>query len=129
MEILAFDFGGTRDAAAWRGPTARTDVRRWRAHRKTTAHAGWRDCWTLAAPSSAIRNNSAAWEFLLAVRFRRTDAWSPLHVAGWEKVDLPGEMRKAFNLPVNIENDANAGALGEHRLAQAAARDTWRTFK
>ena len=39
-----------------------------------------------------------------------------VHVPGWEKVDLPGEMSKAFHLPVSIENDANAGALGEHRF-------------
>jgi glucokinase len=38
-----------------------------------------------------------------------------MHVKGWESVDLCGEMRRAFQLPVVVENDANAGALGEHR--------------
>lgn len=39
-----------------------------------------------------------------------------MHVKGWEGVDLVGEIRKAFHVPVALENDANAGALGEHRF-------------
>lgn len=39
-----------------------------------------------------------------------------MHVKGWEGIDLASELRKTFNLPVALENDANAGALGEHRF-------------
>jgi glucokinase len=38
-----------------------------------------------------------------------------MHVSGWESINLVQELQSAFGLPVSIENDANAGALGEHR--------------
>jgi glucokinase len=41
-----------------------------------------------------------------------------MHVRGWENVDLIGEIASAFDLErstIRVENDANAGALGEHR--------------
>ena len=39
-----------------------------------------------------------------------------MHVPGWENVDLVREMTLAFSAPVVVENDANSGALGEHRF-------------
>lgn len=42
-----------------------------------------------------------------------------MHVPGWENVDLTGAISAAFGLEraaISVENDANAGALGEHRL-------------
>jgi len=36
-----------------------------------------------------------------------------LHVPGWADIDLVGDLRARFGLPVRIENDANCGALGE----------------
>src|SRR5207248_1712726 len=41
-----------------------------------------------------------------------------VHVPGWENVDLVGAVARAFDLErglVFVENDANAGALGECR--------------
>lgn len=41
-----------------------------------------------------------------------------IHVRGWEDIDLIGGIAAAFGLPRNrvcVENDANAGALGESR--------------
>lgn len=40
-----------------------------------------------------------------------------MHVPGWEHVDLAGEIARAFHISrsaVDVENDANAGALGEY---------------
>lgn len=42
-----------------------------------------------------------------------------MHVPGWEGVDLAGDIARAFRISktaVALENDANAGALGEHRF-------------
>ena len=35
---------------------------------------------------------------------------------GWENVPLRDELKKRFNLPVVLDNDANAGTLGEWRF-------------
>ena len=35
------------------------------------------------------------------------------HVGGWNGIDLPAHLHKAFNAPVLMDNDANVGALGE----------------
>jgi glucokinase len=44
------------------------------------------------------------------------------HVPGWSDIRLGDELRVAFNAPVSIENDANAGAIGE-----ALAAGDWAT--
>jgi glucokinase len=38
------------------------------------------------------------------------------HVEGWENVALGDELERRFHLPVAIDNDANAGTLGEWRF-------------
>jgi glucokinase len=38
------------------------------------------------------------------------------HVAGWEGVNLRGEMERRFRTAVLVDNDANAGTLGEWRF-------------
>lgn len=39
----------------------------------------------------------------------------PLNLPGWIDVPLVAELEAAFELPVYLDNDANAAALGEHR--------------
>ncbi|MFO7741714.1 MAG: ROK family protein [Anaerolineae bacterium] len=41
--------------------------------------------------------------------------------AGWQKVDIAGEIESALGVPVAFDTDVNAAALGEHRWG--AARD------
>ncbi|HGY09584.1 MAG TPA: ROK family protein [Oceanithermus profundus] len=41
------------------------------------------------------------------------------NIAGFREVELAGRLREALELPVRIENDANAAALAEHRLGAA----------
>ncbi len=38
-----------------------------------------------------------------------------LHVGGWGDLDPAGALREALQVPVVIANDANCGAVGEHR--------------
>lgn len=42
---------------------------------------------------------------------------------GWENVKIREEMRKYFNIPINIENDANAAAYGEYSLHRKDVSD------
>lgn len=39
-----------------------------------------------------------------------------------EKADISGEFRKHFDIPVNLENDANAAALGEYEVNGKGAK-------
>lgn len=39
-----------------------------------------------------------------------------------EKADIAGEFKKHFDIPVNLENDANAAALGEYEVNGKGAR-------
>lgn len=43
-----------------------------------------------------------------------TILWASDNLPGWTGTMLGCELRKAFGLPVSVENDANAYALGEH---------------
>lgn len=36
------------------------------------------------------------------------------NLPGWRNIDLGHELRQAFRVPVRVENDANAAAIGEH---------------
>jgi glucokinase len=36
------------------------------------------------------------------------------NLPGWRDIDLARELRQAFRVPVRVENDANAAAIGEH---------------
>jgi glucokinase len=49
-----------------------------------------------------------------------------LHVPGWDNFPLAQWVAETLNLPCRIENDANAGALGEHRFG--AGRGTRSLF-
>lgn len=45
------------------------------------------------------------------------------HVSGWGGVDIAGAFRRQFGLPVVLENDANAGGLGEAIFGAARGFD------
>jgi len=42
--------------------------------------------------------------------------YSPPNLPGWDAVPVKGFLEQAFGLPTFVENDANAGALAEHRF-------------
>jgi glucokinase len=45
------------------------------------------------------------------------------HVAGWENVPLQKELEQRFQIPVAVDNDANAGTLGEWRFGAGRGCD------
>lgn len=116
MEILAFDFGGTRGRCCLaRADGSHTDVL---ALARAPDEDGAR--WLARLLDAGRRINAAPGQRrIVGISFGGpvTPAGRVLsmHVPGWEKIDLAGIMREAFGLPVRIENDGNTGALGEHR--------------
>lgn len=42
---------------------------------------------------------------------------SPPIMPGWDNFDVAGTIRRAFNVPVLVDNDVNLMAVGEHRTA------------
>ena len=44
---------------------------------------------------------------------------------GWAKTDIASALGKALNVPVAVDTDVNAAALGEHRWGAAVALDTF----
>lgn len=116
MNFLAFDFGGTR------GRCCLADAGGAYTHLTALARQaeedGGRWLRRLLSAGAEIRRQSRT---LKAVAVSFGGPVTPdgrvlsMHVPGWEKIDLKQEMKAAFGLPVHVENDANAGALGEHR--------------
>jgi predicted NBD/HSP70 family sugar kinase len=45
------------------------------------------------------------------------------NLPGWRDIDLGSQLAQAFRIPVRIENDANAAALGEHWRGVARGTD------
>ncbi len=46
------------------------------------------------------------------------------HVPGWEEVPLQQWLEERLGVPVAVDNDANAGALGEHRFGAGQGYDS-----
>ena len=46
------------------------------------------------------------------------------HVPGWEKFPLRDWLKDRFGVPAAVDNDANAGALGEHRFGAGQSYDS-----
>ncbi len=114
MSILAIDIGGTKfSAALFRGGRmARRESRR-------TDREGGRE-WMLAQ----LEEIGRAWQreesieaigvgFGGPVDFPSQQVVLSTHVGGWQDFDLPAWLRQQFVAPVLMDNDANAGALGE----------------
>lgn len=57
------------------------------------------------------------------VDFERGVVLRSHQVAGWEGVPLRGEMERRFGVPVVVDNDANAGTLGEWRFGAGRGVD------
>jgi glucokinase len=119
--LLALDFGGTKHAAA----LAHVGARAWMDHRSELSPPGADASLDLAIVLSL------AWELLAAhpgrlaavgvsfggpVDFARGLVRLSHHVPGWEGVPLRDLLQTEFGAPVSVDNDANAGALGEWRF-------------
>ena len=114
MSILALDIGGTKfSAALFRGG------RLARRHTGRTDREGGRE-WMLEQLAAIGRRWRAEEEFTAIgvgfggpVDFAAQQVVLSTHVGGWQGFDLPGWLRREFGAPVLMDNDANAGALGE----------------
>jgi len=125
--FLALDFGGTKHSAALlrRGETS------WKAQR------------AVAAPPAATAQTDIEVMLALAIEMlceSKPDAigvsfGGPVnaadgvvrlshHVSGWESFPLRALLQSRLGAPAAIDNDANAGAIGEHRFGAARGRDS-----
>jgi len=114
MSIFALDIGGTKFSAA-----LFRDGRMARRESRQTDREGGRE-WML----SQLREIGRRWReeeefssigvgFGGPVDFPSQQVVLSTHVGGWQGFDLPAWLREEFGAPVLMDNDANAGALGE----------------
>jgi glucokinase len=113
---LAIDIGGTKfSVAAFHG------ARMMRRESRTTEREGGRE-WLLAHLSPIVEQWHREEVFAHCgigfggpVNFERQMVATSTHVRGWDDFDLPGYIGNLLGgVPVTMDNDANAGALGEY---------------
>src|SRR5271170_2148954 len=114
MSTLAIDIGGTKfSVAVFEGKRM---VER-QSH--ATQREGGRD-WMLPKIADVIRTLRARYSFDCCgigfggpVDFERQRVVLSTHVDGWNDFDLPAHITKLLDVVPVMDNDANAGALGE----------------
>jgi len=133
--LLALDFGGTKLTAG----LAVSGEHCWWAHRMVPSPPGsnaqsdleimmWLAGDLLASPPSSggDRGRVAA----VGVSFGGPVDWArglvllSHHVPGWENFPLRDWLQDRFGVPAAVDNDANAGALGEHRFGAGQGYDS-----
>jgi len=127
--VLAVDIGGTR----FRAGLFDQSGRRLDVVEGETTRSGGRD-WMLeqvAARSRELVARSSAPVKACGVSFGgpvdfQKQCVRSLHVPGWDGFELARWARDTFGLPCLVDNDANAGALGEFRFG--AGRGTHSMF-
>lgn len=116
LPILAFDFGGTRGRSCLGGLNGSYAHVVSLERSRDDDGSSWLRRLLEAGREISGRGNGIK---VISVSFGGPVApdgrVQSMHVPGWERVDLRKEMADAFGAPVCIENDANSGAVGEHR--------------
>ncbi len=130
---LVFDFGGSKLTAAlttdellakqrWLGhhrefsPLAATAV----TDLKTIIRLGRK----LLAETGVARATAVGVSFGGPVDYQTGTVRLSHHVPGWENMPLAETLAAEFGCPVIVDNDANAAALGEHRLGSGQGFDS-----
>lgn len=115
MYTLAIDIGGSKFSMAVFEAGPRIEERESHA----TDRAGGRD-WMLERIADVVRRWQSRYQFGHCgigfggpVDFRSQRISLSTHVGGWSDFDLPGHLEPLLGLRPVIDNDANAGALGE----------------
>lgn len=114
MATLAIDIGGTKFSVAVFAGDCMVD-----RETQTTDREGGRD-WMLASIENVVRAMQARHSFERCgigfggpVDFARQRVIQSTHVAGWDDFNLSGHLTNLLGFVPVIDNDANAGALGE----------------
>ncbi|MCL4867947.1 MAG: ROK family protein [Anaerolineae bacterium] len=119
--LLVLDFGGTKlSAAATRLPPTSLE---WLALRRVITPAGVDGAYEYATMCQMAQEiialvgppEAIGVSFGGPVDESRGVVRLSHHVAGWENVPLADWLKTAFGVPVLVDNDANAAALGEYR--------------
>lgn len=125
--ILALDFGGTKHTA---GLAARGE-HTWRGRRQTFSPPGADADFDLAAMLSmgqallsGQRPAAVGVSFGGPVEYSAGVVRLSHHVPGWENKPLRRIIADAFGAPAFVDNDANLGAMGEHRFGAGQGCDS-----
>lgn len=119
-QLLALDFGGTKLSAA----LIVAGEHHWRARQQVFSPPdadATADFETMVSLARDLLNDQDGELAAVGVSFGgpvNTDEGTVLlshHVPGWENVPLRDRLESALAVPVSVDNDANAGALGERR--------------
>ncbi|TAE56748.1 MAG: ROK family protein [Nostocales cyanobacterium] len=125
--ILALDFGGTKLAAA----TVEAGDREWLRHESQLSPVN----------GDALKDIEIMRSLIDSVLDRRkpdaigvsfggpVDADTGIvrlshHVPGWENIPLKLLLEEEYNAPVNVDNDANVAAIGEHQFGAGQGYDS-----
>jgi glucokinase len=114
--ILALDFGGTKHTAGIAGPGERS----WRRHERAFAPPGANAQADIELMLSLARNllegsrpAAIGVSFGGPVHYRTGTVRRSDHVPGWDNVPLARLLTAELGAPGAVDNDANAGAIGE----------------
>ncbi|MFQ5859171.1 MAG: ROK family protein [Anaerolineae bacterium] len=117
--LLALDFGGTKLTA---GLTV-AGHRYWQARRQVFSPPGADAAYDLETMISLARDllgdtppAAVGVSFGGPVNAAEGTVLLSHHVPGWENIPLRDRLQSALGVPVSVDNDANAGALGEWRF-------------
>ncbi|QLE39831.1 ROK family protein [Nostoc sp. C052] len=125
--ILALDFGGTKLAAALVNIGSRKWLRYERRLSPVNANASTDLEIMRSLIYSLLEDTKPA---AIGVSFGGpVDASTGTvrlshHVAGWENIPLKALLEEEFGVPVDVDNDANIAALGEHRFGAGQGYDS-----
>ena len=118
--LLALDFGGSKHSAALLVPGQQT----WLAHARTDSPPGSDAAYdqaTMLRMAHELLTANPGDLLAVGVSFggpvdaKRGLVHLSYHVSGWDNMPLSEMLRAEFGVPVAIDNDGNAAALGEWR--------------
>jgi glucokinase len=120
MKTFAIDIGGTKFSTA-----VFEDDRMIARESRATDREGGRD-WMLEQITAIGKQHQferCGIGFGGPIDFKTQRVALSTHVGGWTDFDLPGFIRSQFGVPAIMDNDANAGALGEAHFGAGVGYD------